>query len=555
MNAKLLARTIVFLFMGIGCAMARTTIPNTPAGHVLQAWLNAFNSGNPSLIKRDVVPLNPYQSLSGLIAFRKATGGFNLLAVERSEPMHIWFLVKDKNTGRQAIGDLWVKSTGPLETRYFGVFLLPPGVSPVIVTLDSALRGRVIDGVAADLTKFYVHTAVASQMIAALRARQMAGAYRDLSDGFQFADRLTSDLRATSHDGHLFVRFQPFKAPPPEPPTAQQVAQMNEQIERGNCGFEKVEVLPGDIGYVKFNAFMLPAVCAGTIEAAMAFVAHTRALIFDLRDNHGGAPVTVAFIASYLFDRPTQLSSIHRRDQNTTSQFWTLPSLPGERLSTQPVFVLTSNSTFSGAEQFTYDLKNLRRATIVGEPTGGGAHTVNGYIVADYFLVQVPIGEAINPITHTNWEGTGVQPDVKVPAAEALNVAERLATKDIQVAAANYHREQEPARTAPSPGTEASLRRQIEGWEKGRPDYKDMGPGPEEATLQQRVRIQRAFNRLGALKALTFERVARDGWDVYGARFAHGRLQWSVAPLSPDGRVPGEFFRPSIDNGVRSPRH
>jgi Peptidase family S41/N-terminal domain of Peptidase_S41 in eukaryotic IRBP len=424
-NAKILPKTCVLLFMGISCASAGTMIPDTLAGSVLRAWLSAFNSGNPSLITRDVLPLNPYQSLNDVVAFRKATGGFDLLAIERSEPMHIWFLVKDKNTSRQAIGDLWVKSTAPLETRYFGVFLLPPDVSPVIVTLDSALRGRVINGVAADLRKFYIHPAVASQMIAALQAHQKAGTYRDLKDGFQFADRLTSDLRAVSHDGHLFVRFQPYKAPPPTPPTVQQIAQLNEQIELSNCGFEKVEVLPGDIGYVKFNAFMLPGVCAGTIEAAMTFVAHARALILDLRDNHGGAPVTVAFIASYLFDRPTQLSSIYRRDQNTTNQFWTLPSLPGERLSTQPVFVLTSNRTFSGAEQFTYDLKNLKRATIVGEPTGGGAHTVNGYLVADYFLVQVPIGEAINPITHTNWEGTGVQPDVKVPAAEALNVAER----------------------------------------------------------------------------------------------------------------------------------
>ncbi|MGH7189350.1 MAG: S41 family peptidase, partial [Acetobacteraceae bacterium] len=130
------------------------------------------------------------------------------------------------------------------------------------------------------------------------------------------------------------------------------------------------------------------------------------------------------------------------------------------RLSTQPVFVLTSNRTFSGAEEFCYDLKNLKRATIVGETTGGGAHPVNGYTVADYFQVVVPISEAINPITHTNWEGTGVLPDVKVPAANALNVAEQLATKDIQAATANSRptEGQEPTRTAPSPGTEANLR-------------------------------------------------------------------------------------------------
>jgi hypothetical protein len=137
----------------------------------------------------------------------------------------------------------------------------------------------------------------------------------------------------------------------------------------------------------------------------------------------------------------------------------------------------------------------------------------------------------------------------------AWNTHERMATKDIQAAAADYRPQQEPARTAPSPGTEASLRRQIQGWENGKPDYKDMGPGLQEATLQQRVRIQRTFDRLGALKALRFERVARDGWDVYRATFAHGGLQWSVSPLSSDGRVSGEFFRPSIGDGVKSPPH
>ena len=489
--------------------------------------------------------LNPGWDLDAMMSFRSSTGGFDLLGIERSEPLHVWFLARDKNNGTHALGDLIRDRKAP-RVAFLMVRALPPGVSPVIVTLDPALRGRVIDGVAADLTKFYVHPVVASQMIAALRAHQKARDYRDLSDGFQFAFHLTSDLRAISHDLHLQIGFQPFKTPPPAPPTAQQLAGMREQIERGNCGFEKVEVLPGDIGYVKFNEFVPPDGCAGTIEAAMAFVAHSRALIFDLRDNHGGAPVTIAFIASYLFDHPTHLNDIYNREQNTTTQFWTLPSLPGKRMSTQPVFVLTSNHTFSGAEEFCYDLKNLKRATIVGETTGGGAHPVNGYIVADYFQLVVPISEAINPITHTNWEGTGVLPDVKVPAANALNVAEQLATKDIQAAAAvsRSTAAQEPARTAPSPGTEANLRRQIEGWEKGQPDYDDLGPGLQEATLQRRVQIQGIFTRLGALRSLTFVRVGRDGWDVYDAKFARGRLQWNIEPLSANGRANGVFFRP-----------
>ncbi len=555
MNAKPFARITMLVLIGMGCATAQTDIPATPAGHVLQTWLTAFNSGNPALIKRYVLPLNPYQRLGGVLAFREITGGFDLLAIEKSDPMHIQFLVKQKIGHTRAFGDLFVKSTRPLRSRYFALRALPPGVSPTIVKLDSALRRSVIDGVSADLTQFYVHPAVASQMVATLRAHQRAGAYRDLRDGYLFAERLTSDLRAVSHDLHLQVTFTPFEIPPPARPTAQQLDRIRSQVERDNCGFEKVKILPGDIGYVKFNAFMSPAICVSTVEAAMAFVAHARALIFDLRDNGGGQPAMIAFIASYLFDRPTHLNDIYNRHENTTTQFWTLPSLPGKRLSWQPVFVLTSHVTFSGAEEFCYDLKNLKRATIVGETTGGGAHPVNGYVVANYFQVVVPISEAINPITHTNWEGTGVVPNVKVPAADALKVAEQLAVKDIQATAAERHRTgtQLPRRTGPSPGTERAVRRLIEGWERGRPDFDEMGPGLQEAALQQAVWLRRTFARLGTLKSLTFVRVGRDGWDVYNAAFAHGSLQWRVSPLSSDGRVPGEIFRPIAGDGLGVP--
>lgn len=554
MNARPLVITLPLLLIGTGCATARPAIPGTPAGHVLQAWLRAFNSGNPAQIRRYVLPLDPYQSLRSLIAFRQSTGGFELLAIESSARMHIRFLVKQKIGRTRAAGDLIVKSIRPLQSRYFALRALPPGISPAVVTLDSRLRGRVIDGVAADLTQFYVHSGVAANMVSAMHAHQRAGSYRDLTDGYLFADRLTSDLRAVSHDLHLQITFSPFKMPPPAPPTAPQLARMRNQIERGNCAFEKLSILPGDVGYVKFNAFMPPAPCAGTVEAAMAFVAHTRALIFDLRDNGGGQPAMIAFIASYLFDRPTHLNDIYNRQQGTTTQFWTVPSLPGKRMSARPVFVLTSHRTFSGAEEFCYDLKNLKRATIVGETTGGGAHPVRGYRVADYFQVVVPVSEAINPITHTNWEGTGVLPDVKVPAADALKVAERLAARDIQAARARRRPEvPEPPTAAPTPGTQRMVRRLIEGWERGRPDYADMGPELQETALQQRAALRRRFARLGALRSLNFLRIGRDGSDVYQASFAHGTLQWRVSPPSSDGRIPGEVFRPINGKAPLSP--
>jgi C-terminal processing protease CtpA/Prc len=144
----------------------------------------------------------------------------------------------------------------------------------------------------------------------------------------------------------------------------------------------------------------------------------------------------VSFVASYLFDAPTHVNDLYNRSENETRQYWTLPYVPGDRLVKQPVYVLTSKHTFSGAEEFTYDLKTQKRATIVGETTGGGAHPMAGHTVENYFMVFVPWGRPINPVTKKDWEGTGVEPDVKVPADDALATAEKLATERIQAKAA-----------------------------------------------------------------------------------------------------------------------
>jgi C-terminal processing protease CtpA/Prc len=140
----------------------------------------------------------------------------------------------------------------------------------------------------------------------------------------------------------------------------------------------------------------------------------------------------VTFISSYLFDHSTHLNDLYNRKADTTTQYWTTPFVPGERFIDKPVFVLTSKFTFSGAEEFTYNLKNLKRATIVGETTGGGAHPVSGHPIDDHFSIRTPFARAINPVSKTNWEGTGVEPDVKVSAAESLDTAKKLAVEKIQ---------------------------------------------------------------------------------------------------------------------------
>lgn len=164
----------------------------------------------------------------------------------------------------------------------------------------------------------------------------------------------------------------------------------------------------------------------------MNALANVDAVIFDLRDNGGGFPEMVAFISTYLFRERTHLMDFYNRKDDTTTQSWTLSDVRGKRLADKPVFVLTSHRTFSGAEQFCYSLKILKRATIIGETTGGGANRVARHRIDDHFIIGVPFARAVNPVSQTNWEETGVEPDVNVPAAEALDVAKKMAAQSVK---------------------------------------------------------------------------------------------------------------------------
>jgi C-terminal processing protease CtpA/Prc len=148
-----------------------------------------------------------------------------------------------------------------------------------------------------------------------------------------------------------------------------------------------------------------------------------------MRDNRGGEPDMVALMAAYLFDHPEYW---YNPRENTTQQSWTLSPVPGNRLADKPVYVLTSTRTFSGAEQFCYDLKMLKRATLVGETTGGGAHSGVFHRIDDHFGIGIPETKPINPFSKTDWAETGVEPDVKVKAADALETAEKLAESKLQ---------------------------------------------------------------------------------------------------------------------------
>ncbi|HEY6330404.1 MAG TPA: S41 family peptidase [Blastocatellia bacterium] len=311
----------------------------------------------------------------------------------------------------------------------------PMGDQPDM-TVDAQTKSAVIDKLIKLLNDNYVFPETAAKMEKALREHQEKKDYDAITSAMAFAKTLTDNLQDIAHDKHLRVQYS-FRALPPETgnhePSPEQIAEMHEFMRAENCGFEKLEHLPGNIGYLDFRGFAPPDFCAETASAAMNFLANSDALIVDLRHNGGGDPAMVAFLCSYLFgDEPVHLNDLYWRTDNSTHQWWTLPFVPGKRFgATKPVYVLTSKRTFSGAEEFTYNLKNLKRATIIGETTGGGANPGGGRRLGDHFGVFVPTGRAINPITKTNWEGTGIKPDVEAPADNALKVAQLTALKAI----------------------------------------------------------------------------------------------------------------------------
>ena len=302
-----------------------------------------------------------------------------------------------------------------------------PSPSPPDAAVDATKRQAVVEALAKVLRSHYVFPEVAERSASTLGEQLARGRYNQ-PRAQAFAEALTSSLQTVTRDRHLRVRFNPdFRgsSDPDAAPTAEQRARFRRMAARENFGVNKVEVLPGNVGLLDLRGFMPRELSAKALTAAMSLLSNTDALILDLRQNGGGDPETVAFLCSYLFPAGARvhLNDIYNRPRNQTEQFWTDPSVPGARYVGKPVYVLTSARTFSGAEELSYNLQTLKRATVIGETTGGGAHPGGPVALGEGFVAFVPTGRAINPITRTNWEGVGVKPDVPTPAAAALKTA------------------------------------------------------------------------------------------------------------------------------------
>jgi hypothetical protein len=330
------------------------------------------------------------------------------------------------------------------------------------------LSGReIVTKALALLRANYVFPEVAEQAAVAVEARLEAGEYDQL-DEIALAELVTEHLREICDDKHLAVRLGsrgpggPGPGGPgpngrggpgpngpggrgrprlmqrvldPDDPANHEARRLAmRQLGRlSNFGIHRVERLAGNVGYLDVRGVPDPAIAGPAITAAMELVAGTHALIIDLRRNHGGSPDGVVFWCSYLFpEHPaTHLNDIFHADTGETRQFWALPYVPGTRYLDRPVYVLTSSHTFSGGEDFAYTLQALDRAQVIGETTGGGAHPTRGFPISMAVHIAIPFARSINPVTGTNWQGTGVVPDVAVPQAQAYDTAYATALRHV----------------------------------------------------------------------------------------------------------------------------
>jgi len=301
-----------------------------------------------------------------------------------------------------------------------------PAFAAADTPLNASDRAAIVHTLAAKINANYIDPAVAARVGRALARKNADGGYASAATAQAFSDALATDLRTFSGDLHFGARlddsFREFSGARSLPSRAE-LDEARDQAARQGFGIEKIERLPGNVGYIELRGFGNTTFAGPAYSAAMSLMAGTDALILDLRRNGGGSPASVAYLMSHFFplgdDR--HLIDIYNRATDTTRQIWTVPSV-AQRYD-KPVYVLTSARTFSGGEDCAYDFQVQKRGTLVGETTGGGSNPVGWFGAGHGIVVAIPSARTTNAVTKTNWEHVGVKPDIAVPAAQALQTA------------------------------------------------------------------------------------------------------------------------------------
>ncbi|MFZ6654524.1 S41 family peptidase [Undibacterium sp. TJN19] len=314
--------------------------------------------------------------------------------------------------------------------------------SPRTGEVDQATRLEVIDTLIAKLNAHYVFPDKAQQAEVVLRRHQREGKYDGITDGKQLAKQLFDDIDGVVHDKHISVDMSTRPVPPDDamPPPPQTRAEWEKQVPpaalekilASNLGVEKVDHLSPNIGYLQISSFGPVFLVSDKFAAVMNELADTDGLIIDLRNNGGGGGDSVALLISYLVDERTRLNDTWERTTGITRQYWTQDKLDGKRYGgKKPVLILAGPNTKSAAESFAYQMQALKRATVIGERTWGGANASRPYRLSEYFAAFIPSRRSISPITHTNWEGVGVIPDVAAKVDDALAAAKDLMQRQL----------------------------------------------------------------------------------------------------------------------------
>lgn len=417
--------TSLLLATVLALQTAPPQFPDSPAGRIASAYFESFN--------RDADAVRAFEEThrcaAGLRArtmderlaqyreFRKRWGELRPDAIETGADGALTVTARASASGAVLRLTFNLESSAPHKLE--SIAIEGPADDAPAAPLTPTDRGQSLESLAEALGERYVFPDKGARMAEMLRAAATSGKYDDCADTAALAQRVTADLQGLCSDKHLRVRV----APPAVARPARGI-DMPHNRPADNFGFVRVEVLPGNIGYIRLDGFSPAEAAREPAASAMAFVARCDALVFDLRHNGGGSPEMIKFLCSYLFEERTHLNSFFDRMGNKTDESWTLTEVPGKRFPmSTPVYVLTSNYTFSGAEEFSYNLQTRSRATIVGETTGGGAHPVSPTDLGHGLVAMIPFARAENPLTKTNWEGVGVRPDIAAPADQALEAA------------------------------------------------------------------------------------------------------------------------------------
>ena len=298
--------------------------------------------------------------------------------------------------------------------------------------VDSASRAAVVDAVSGKLRELYVYPDIAEQMVHLIQTRLDDGEYDGLETLEIFVTELNRDMLSVYPDGHLQVSV--LREAVLERSSDEDWWKAHKDKSRfDNFGFRRCERMPGNVGYLELTAFDFPELAGKTLVAAMQYLAHTDAIIIDLRKNPGGRGEMVQILLSYFFeDHRVHYLTEYDGVRSITRQWWTLPFVSGTRMPDTPLYVLTSANTGSAAEEFAFALKNLGRAMTVGEITAGAAHKTHRHIFSDLKVeIHMPDGRSFDPISGNDWEGTGVAPDIPADADRALEVAHAKAIESL----------------------------------------------------------------------------------------------------------------------------